>query len=316
MPTIPAYKTVNTTKFTRLVNQIGKNISKSPLMDSASPQLSELNVRPVKVVKPLVVSFDAYDTIYEPVAPVHQQYHAIVTRYKGNWPSEEEISTRYRQHYSQLCQEYPNYGKSAGWPIEKFWKTLLNRVFHDGEPTIMDAVVSEIASHFSSHAAYHVFEDVEPLLQALAKNGVIPAVASNADEQVTHLVLHTFGLIDYFGKENIFLSYHLELSKPDPAFFEKIGTKLLELKNGEHSLKGLSKAEIKDHWWHVGDDYKKDVLCSQRAGIRSVLLDRKGQYGFLKEGEDSVIVHDRFIVARSLLALIDLFGMNESGKGA
>jgi len=102
--------------------------------------------------------------------------------------------------------------------------------------------------------------DAGSTLEALARRGLRVAAVSNSDGTVAEK-LRRAGLADRF--EAILDSDVEGVAKPDPELFRR-------------ALSGLGVAP--ERAVYVGDVYSLDVVGSERAGLRGILLDRTGCY--------------------------------------
>ncbi|CDK24427.1 unnamed protein product [Kuraishia capsulata CBS 1993] len=284
------------------------NIKRSLRKYSTEP--IKMNAAAYKFTRPFIITFDAYDTIYTPKDSIESQYHEIASKYHVLM-DQSTIAERYLNYYRELSSTHPNFGKYKGWTISMFWTTLLERVFSEADlsqcgGSLPPELIPELVAHFSTREAYRVFEDVKPCLRKLQENGIHTVIASNADAGVTRLIIDTFELGDYFSASSIFLSYDLEVSKPDPAFFKKI---LLKTGETEPQLTKYSQQELLENSWHVGDEYKKDLECAQKAGMGAILLDRTRSLGYLRDREDLRVLGEKQVVVSSLEQVPKFFGI-------
>ncbi len=99
-----------------------------------------------------------------------------------------------------------------------------------------------------------------PALAALQAAGVRLAVVSNWDISLVP-VLERLGVADRF--EAVLHSAGVGASKPDPKLFEAALEQL-----------GLPADAV----LHVGDDPVNDIEGAARAGVRAILIDRRGRH--------------------------------------
>lgn len=110
-----------------------------------------------------------------------------------------------------------------------------------------------------SHA-FSLYEDTIPALESLKDRGIRLAVLSNWDYSL-HRVLRILDLTPFF--DVVVASLEEGFEKPDKRIFE-IALEHLGAMPGQTL--------------HVGDDAMDDVGGASRAGLRSVFLDRGGDY--------------------------------------
>lgn len=106
-----------------------------------------------------------------------------------------------------------------------------------------------------------IFPEVKGILEKLSKKYKLIIITVSTHE-MNELKLETEGLKNYFSK--IFsVTSDFKMTKKNPDVFLKIIKKLKIKKN-----------EIV----HVGDKYDDDYITPRKAGIKSILVDRKSRY--------------------------------------
>jgi len=126
---------------------------------------------------------------------------------------------------------------------------------------------------------YRVFEEVIPVMRRLAETGVMRAVISNADDDVTDFC-HRLAFAEEM--DLIVTSATEGWEKPDVRVYQVTLARL-----------GVRPEEA----IHVGDQARSDVVGALNTGMRSALLDRYGRH--------DPAAH-RVPVIESLDALVDL----------
>ncbi|NIM64057.1 MAG: HAD-IA family hydrolase, partial [Acidobacteria bacterium] len=159
---------------------------------------------------------------------------------------------------------------------EEFWLRFSRRTVEHATGDEIDAELAHKALEmlreaFRQPAAWQVYPDVFPALDALKADGVRLGVVSNWDSRLPG-ILDMLGLAGYFDTVGV---SHLEgVEKPDPALFSRV----LERMNGDPR-----------HALHVGDIPELDGAGARAAGIDDVLVDRAGRldasYGALPDLE-------------------------------
>ncbi|OUM52715.1 hypothetical protein BVG19_g1928 [[Candida] boidinii] len=286
-----------------------------------------------KFPKPLLLSFDAYDTIYINKNSMGYEYNKIFGNYNINLNS-EIINNNYYSNFKKLFNDYPNYGKFHGLEVNEFWVKFIKLVivqsikkidlmkienrYADNKTgiTILNQIVTEILHNFAKNDTYKIYDDLIPFLNylqndlKLTNNNLI--VSSNADLKVTNLIMNEFKLNKFFDKNSIYLSYNLNLNKPNPKFFESIINNELMKHNSLHknsttTVGNLTKKDLIDGMWHIGDDYEKDILCCNSVGIKGILIDRKIKNpNYFKKFYD-INKNLKFVKVSNLLTLKKLF---------
>lgn len=231
-----------------------------------------------KLSKPKVITFDAYNTLYSTTLPVMEQYSRLGRKY-GLDSSAQELTLKFPKVFKDLREEHPNYGKHTGITADKWWEILISNVFAPAK--VSPRMVGEILHVFEGFGAYTVYPDLLELLELIQKehSEVVLGVVSNTDP-IMYKLLENIGLKPYF-KNHVYLSYDLELSKPDPVFFETVLHDVV--KQHPELLKNSTLEELKTDCWHVGDEENNDLDCPASAGWNAVLLDRMNKYNHFSE---------------------------------
>ncbi len=142
-----------------------------------------------------------------------------------------------------------------------WWRNLVERVFGEAAgPNAFserfDPFFDALYLRFEQADVWRLFDDVMPTLDALRDRGIPVAVVSNWDSRLPRL-LHAMGIAERF--QFILTSAEAGVSKPSPKIFDLALARL-----------ALPGHEV----LHVGDSLEDDVHGAQRAGIRSLHLDR------------------------------------------
>jgi putative hydrolase of the HAD superfamily len=192
------------------------------------------------------VTFDAGGTLIKP------------------WPSVGHVYAEAAAGHARIAPERLNERFAAAWKERRpfnhrreEWAALVDKVF-DGlvaqRPS--ETFFPELYERFGEPAAWRMFEDVLPAIDALAARGISLGIISNWDERLTSL-LERLELRKYF--EVVIISCEAGFSKPSPVIFEHAARKL-----------GLAPEFI----LHVGDDPEEDVAGAKRAGFEARLIER------------------------------------------
>lgn len=121
-----------------------------------------------------------------------------------------------------------------------------------------EAIARRVYDEFGAPGRWRYYEDVPGVLSRLRDSGMKTGVVSNWDSRLTSL-LHGLGLTA--GLDAVVSSAEVNLHKPDPRIFE-LACARLEVRPEEAA--------------HVGDHYYADVLGARTAGLRPVMIDRRG----------------------------------------
>lgn len=121
-----------------------------------------------------------------------------------------------------------------------------------------EEIFDEIYSFFGEPSAWELYPDTIESLERLKSNELSLAIVSNWNSSLTKVV-NGLNLTDYFNF--VLSSAEAGWKKPSPKIFhlalERAGTE-------------PSRAV------HIGDTYQADILGARRAGIRGIMLDRRG----------------------------------------
>ncbi|MEA2675880.1 MAG: hypothetical protein QOJ81_21 [Chloroflexota bacterium] len=125
-----------------------------------------------------------------------------------------------------------------------------------GHADLGEATFRKIEDAFARRAAWYVFPDVNPALDALKVAGVRLCVISNFVWGAPELI-HDLELARHF--EKLVISARVGFQKPNPGIFQ-------------HALDQMQVAP--ERAMHVGDSYRADVLGARRLGIAPALIAR------------------------------------------
>ncbi|CEP61016.1 Dpi35p LALA0_S02e04852g [Lachancea lanzarotensis] len=230
------------------------------------------------IKKPKLITFDAYNTLYATTLPVMVQYAKVGKKF-GIDTSAQELTSRFPKVFKDLRDIHSNYGKHTGLSPTQWWELLISNVF--APVKVPKNMISEILHLFEGRDAYTVYPDLLELLKVL--RGRFPetvlAVVSNTDP-IMYKLIKNLGLEPYFDS-HIYLSYDLEVSKPDGKFFDAV---LRDVAGRCPSLATIQDLEeLKSFCWHIGDEEANDLKAASAAGWNGVLLDRTDKYKHFSE---------------------------------
>ncbi len=206
------------------------------------------------------VTFDVGGTLIEPWPSVGHVYAEVALRHGVQNVSAELLEARFK----------------AAWRARKNlndtragWEELVDDAFRGLAGFLpSQTFFPELYERFAQPAAWRVFDDVLPTLEALAARGIKLGVISNWDERLREL-LRRLRLHDCF--EAIVISCEVGSAKPASAIFEYAASRL-----------GLPAASIV----HVGDSLEMDVQGAEAAGFHGVQIHRgpgKAATGAMKD---------------------------------
>ena len=152
-------------------------------------------------------------------------------------------------------------GGEAGYWHHFAGMTLEKATGEPAEDLFILELLGRLRTAFRDTAAWQVYPDVVPALDALRAAGVRLGVVSNWDSRLPDL-LDDLGLADRF--ETIGVSHLEGLEKPNPGLFERVLGRL---------------GARPDQALHVGDVPELDLLGAHAAGVDAVLVDRRNKIG-------------------------------------
>jgi len=196
------------------------------------------------------VSFDVGGTLIAPWPSVGHIYAEVAARH--GWPevSVETLNRNFARAWKALDQF--TYTKPE-------WAALVKATFSGAiERPPAKRLFSELYERFAQPTAWKTYDDVFPVLDRLKGYGLKLAVISNWDRRLPPL-LRRLALHDYF--DAIVVSCYARYAKPAPEIFRLAARKL-----------SLSTQSI----LHVGDSREMDFLGARNAGLKALLLERKG----------------------------------------
>jgi putative hydrolase of the HAD superfamily len=194
------------------------------------------------------VTFDVGNTLITTWPSVGHIYAEIAAPYSGKHLTPELMNERFR----------------ALWPgrlhlaeTRSGWQQLVDELFEglvDVPPS--RTFFAEIYQRFAHADAWRIYDDVLPVLDRLAAQGLRLAIISNWDERLRDL-LRRLELDAPF--EVIVVSCEVGRPKPDPAIFDEAALKL-----------GLPARQI----LHIGDSAEMDLHGARDAGFHALQIRR------------------------------------------
>ena len=203
---------------------------------------------------PLLITFDCASTIVN-VGMREDGLLALAAKMHGIELSQDDLA-HYRTTFQSQWSTYCDVNKSGeAARCDQFWLDAIRVVLPTANVDTIYRTAQELAFGSPSHV-FTVYDDVIPCFERLQSAGVRLGVISNWDFTLAP-ALEATGLMPYFDFTIASLVFGVE--KPDPRIFEEA-----------MRLSGLERDQVV----HVGDDLDDDIAGAQRAGIRSIHLDR------------------------------------------
>ena len=208
-----------------------------------------INCGNVELARIKAVTFDAGGTLMQPWPSVGHVYSAVAAELGYGSVSPEELNEAFAMAWN-LKQQF-DYSLSA-------WFGLVEEVFgkHLSSP-LSQKLFDSLYERFRAGAAWRVYDDVRPTLEALHQRGYRMAVISNWDHRLKPL-LADLQLSEYF--EAIVLSVDVGATKPAAKVFEHT-----------LSLLKLPPPAV----LYIGDSLEEDLIGPRQCGMAALLLDRQ-----------------------------------------
>lgn len=192
------------------------------------------------------VTFDAGGTLIEPWPSVGHIYAEVAARF-GVRAEPERLNRQFATAWR---------GKSGFDYSRAAWLGLVERSFASIAEPLPTGYFAAVYERFAEPDAWHVFDDVLPTLDLLAKRGVRLGVISNWDERLEPL-LEQLNLRRHF--DAVVISCHAGFTKPSPEIFRRAAEQF---------------ALSPDVILHIGDSRTEDVVGARAAGLHARLIHR------------------------------------------
>jgi putative hydrolase of the HAD superfamily len=195
------------------------------------------------------ITFDVGGTLIECWPSVGHVYAEVAELHGHPQLSPEVLNRRFKEAWKKLK---PFRHTSNEWAI------LVDATFGElVQPPPSVTFFPELYNRFSEPNAWHVFEDVLPVLKALKSRGIALGIISNWDERLRPL-LSQLKLDHYF--DAIVVSCEAGAHKPSQAIFETACAAL---------------ASRPANTLHVGDSFELDLAGALAAGLQARWLRRE-----------------------------------------
>jgi FMN phosphatase YigB (HAD superfamily) len=170
----------------------------------------------------LLLTFDAFGTLFHPRLPVPEQYAATAHQFglSRTAVTPDKLATAFKDTFRAQMRQYPNYGRADvlrgqyGGP-RQWWEEVIRGSFgrvlstENGETRpetpkvhIPDGMVEALLDRFAGAEGYALYDDVLPFFRRMHKlksankwsfDRIIVGVVSNSDDRVP-VVLKSLGL--------------------------------------------------------------------------------------------------------------------------
>lgn len=195
------------------------------------------------------ISFDVGGTLIEPWPSTGHVYAEVAARFgvRGILPA--DLTRNFRHAWkAQVDFDYSR----------EHWYALVRATFGEAAGRLPAEYYPAVYARFMEADAWHIFDDVLPVLSALTRRGFKMGVVSNWDDRLRPL-LERLGLTTYFS--SLVISCEVGAAKPDSCLFRQAAAEL-----------AVRPCEL----LHVGDSHSMDVLGAESCGAtgRQVVRDR------------------------------------------
>ncbi|KAG7380888.1 Ubiquitin carboxyl-terminal hydrolase 34 [Phytophthora pseudosyringae] len=219
------------------------------------------------------VTLDATGTLLRPAEPTGETYLRLWEAMSGQYFSSSRraalaaaLTSHFPVEFRLQSRRRPNFG-SDGVSTSAFpwWRELVLNVMARAEVAVQaeqgEHFTRELYAHFARPAAWTVFDDVRPTLEALRTMDVPMGVISNFDERLEPL-LAGLGLRSYFAV--VTTSFDLPHMKPHASIFQWTFERLQREQGGVDASRFL----------HVGDHPSRDYTAAKAVGAHALLVRR------------------------------------------
>lgn len=206
------------------------------------------------------VFFDVGETLVH-VHPSVGEVYAQLAAERGAEVDAGAVQLRFDETWRQMTSMVPRGanryrlfpGGELGW-----WREVVRRSF---EGSGFDPLphFEDFFDAFSGAGAWRAFPETAPVLEGLSARGLRLGVISNWDSRLPAL-LEAVGLRRYFSL--VLYSSAEDVEKPAAEIFQRAARRC-----GVEPARAL----------HVGDRLEEDYLGARAAGLRSLLVDRRGK---------------------------------------
>ncbi|KAL9128376.1 MAG: hypothetical protein Q9217_002930 [Psora testacea] len=247
--------------------------------------------------KPIVLTFDAFGTLFTPQKPIERLYAETAGKHGLSGFTEEEIGTRFREGllpvaYRVENKKHRNYGRKDGMEPSDWWANVIKSTFSpytacNGMPKVF---IADLWDLFRTGRGYRLYPDVLPFFNYLSRlrqqkeiARITTGVITNSDDRVPNII-SSLGLYTrskrydrrrhHFANEDIdvdsdidfiTMSYDTGTQKPSRRIFKAAAR-----------LSGLGTLK-ETQCIHVGDGLVADYYGAVDAGWHGILLKRGGE---------------------------------------
>ncbi|KAG0635982.1 HAD-like domain-containing protein [Tuber brumale] len=148
----------------------------------------------------LLITFDAFGTLFKPRLPIPLQYIAVAEEHGVMGLTEKQVSSSFKEAFAEGRKLFPNYGKSVGMRPTEWWERVIKKTLEPLAPDgLTPDIISDLIRRFSTSAGYELYSDVIPCLEFLqffrSRQGsfwpydtVTVGVVTNSDSRVVSIL--------------------------------------------------------------------------------------------------------------------------------
>ena len=214
--------------------------------------------------KPKVIFLDAVGTLFGVRGSVGEVYSAIAQEFGVEVPADQLNEAFFQSFAASGPPVFPGTHPDDVPQCEfEWWRVIALRTFQQAGVLNQFAdftdFFDELYTHFATAEPWFIYPDVLPALESWRRIGVQLGIVSNFDSRLD-LVLDALKLKEFFT--SLTISTQVGVAKPDPQIFAFALQK--------HHCDA-------NEAWHIGDSMREDYQGAKAAGLRAILLERKGQ---------------------------------------
>lgn len=79
---------------------------------------------PISRNRHLVLTFDAFGTLFYPRRPIGQQYAEVARRHGLSGFTDQDVGIGFRNAFRSEKKKHPNYGKAVGMDANQWWANV------------------------------------------------------------------------------------------------------------------------------------------------------------------------------------------------
>lgn len=215
--------------------------------------------------QPKVIFLDAVGTLFGVRSSVGQVYGDLARQVGVETNADELDKAFYRSFKSAPRMAFPDAPVTDIPHLEyRWWQAVAADTFQRIDALKQfdnfDAFFSDVYQHFTTAAPWVVYTDTIASLERWQRLGITLGVISNFDSRL-YTVLETLSLKPYF--ESVTISTEVGVAKPDARIFQAALQK-----------HGCAAGQA----WHVGDSRAEDFEGAKAAGLKPILVERRGAF--------------------------------------